>query len=94
MSTKSVYELYKLGQKSSRKNVLAHLSPKIEEFEVGENEALHKPTGTKWTAHPGIGEPHLYEQGKLGAVLDSGDQYRVFEVTEMARRLLSERLAK
>ncbi len=74
--------------------VSAYLSPKIEEFEVGENEALHKPTGAKWTAHPAIGEPHLYERGKLGDVLNSGDQYRVFEITEMARQLLRERSAK
>ena len=69
------------------------LKPKIEEFEVGENEVIHKPTGAKWTAHPGVGEPHLYETGKLRDVLSDGDHYQVDEVTEMARRLLRERLA-
>ena len=75
-------------------NTLALLRPKIEEFEVGENEVLHKPTGAKWIERPGIGEPHLYETDKLRDVLGSGDHYQVHEVTEMERRLLRERLAK
>jgi hypothetical protein len=73
---------------------LTLLRPKIEELEVRENEVLHKPTRAKWTAHPGIAEPHLYEAGKLRDVLGSGDHYQGYEVTEMARQLLRERLAK
>jgi hypothetical protein len=59
-------------------NTLALLRPKIEEFAVGQNEVIHKPTDAKWTAHPGIGEPHLYETGKLRDVLGSGDHYQLY----------------
>jgi hypothetical protein len=31
--------------------------PKLEEFEVRENEVIHKPTNATWTAYPGRLEP-------------------------------------
>jgi hypothetical protein len=68
--------------------------PAREEFEIKENEVLHKPTNATWTAYPGVGEPHLFRRSMLGSVLQNGDDYREDEVTAMARTLLAERLKK
>jgi hypothetical protein len=65
--------------------------PKLEEFEISENEVVHKPTKATWTAYAGRPEPHLYRQSMLGSVLPNGDDYREDEVTAMALKLLAER---
>jgi hypothetical protein len=68
--------------------------PKREEFDVSENEVVHKPTNATWTAYSGRPEPHPCRPSMLGSVLPNGDDYRENEVTEMALRLLAERLTK
>jgi hypothetical protein len=65
--------------------------PKLEEFEVRENEVIHKPTNATWTAYPGRPEPRSYRRSMLGSVLPNGDDYREHEVTAMAIKLLAER---
>jgi hypothetical protein len=65
--------------------------PKLEEFEVGENQVIHKPTNATWTAYPGRPEPCSYRLSMLGSVLPNGDDYREHEVTAMALKLLAER---
>ena len=67
-------------------------SPTVDEFEVSENEVLHKPTNATWTAYPGQAEPHLYRPSMLGSVLPSGDDYREDDVTTIALRLLRDQL--
>ena len=67
--------------------------PRLEEFEVSENEVVHTPTNATWTAYPGKPEPHLYQPSMLGSVLPNGDDYREHEVTAMARKLLADRLS-
>jgi hypothetical protein len=68
--------------------------PEDSEFEIRENEVEHKPTGATWTAYPARPEAHLYRQAMLGSVLPNGDDYREHEVTEIALRLLRERLKR
>jgi hypothetical protein len=68
--------------------------PSVAEFEVDGDEVIHKPTNATWTAYPGRPEPHLFRQSMLGSVLPNGDDYREHEVTEIALRLLRERLDK
>jgi hypothetical protein len=68
--------------------------PTTEEFELDENEVVHTPTNATWTAYPGRPEPHIQRRSMLGSVLPNGDDYREDEVTEMALRLLRERLDK
>jgi hypothetical protein len=66
--------------------------PTREEFEVSENQVVHTPTNATWTAYPGHARAHLYRPSRLGGVLPNGDDYREDEVTEMALRLMAERL--
>jgi len=68
--------------------------PTPDEFEIRENEVIHKPTNATWTAYPESAEPVWYRQSALGSVLSNGDDYREDEVAAMARRLLAERLTK
>lgn len=74
--------------------MVRRVKPVLEEFEIGENEVIHKPTNATWTAHPGMAEPHLFRRSSLGSVLANGDDYREDEVTIIAIRLLAERLNK
>ena len=69
-----------------------HVRPTRDQFEVRENEVIHKPTGAVWMASPGDPEPSHHRQAQLGSVLPNGDDYRTHEVAEMARQLLRERL--
>jgi hypothetical protein len=71
--------------------IMGRVRPREEEFEVRENEVVHKPTNATWTAYPGEAQPHLYRQSMLGSVLKNGDDYREDEVTQMALKLLAER---
>jgi hypothetical protein len=68
--------------------------PKLEEFEVSENEVVHKPTNATWTAYEGRPEPSTHRASMLGSVLPNGDDYREHEVTAMALKLLADRLKK
>jgi hypothetical protein len=62
-----------------------------EQFEVGENEVMHRPTCATWIAYPGRPEAKSYRRGMLGSVLSDGDDYDEGEVTTMALQLLAAR---
>ena len=70
------------------------VEPAREEFDVRENEVVHRPTNATWTADPGVAYHKLYRQSMLGSVLPNGDDYREDEVAKIALQLLRERLAK
>jgi hypothetical protein len=65
--------------------------PMREEFEIKENEVMHRPTNASWSAYPGKPEPSTYRRSMLGGVLPNGDDYREDEVTAMALSLLASR---
>jgi hypothetical protein len=67
------------------------VKPTHAEFEMKENEVVHKPTNATWTAYPGSPEAKSYRPSMLGSVLPNGDGYREDEVKAMALRLLSGR---
>jgi len=71
-----------------------HIRPSRHEFEVKENEVVHKPTGASWTAYPGDPNWSHHRPGVLGNVLKNDGYYRSDEVDEMACQLLRERLVK
>jgi len=59
--------------------------PKRDEFELGENEVTHKPTGAWFGAYPG--RPEIANRSKV----DTGD-YIDYEIVQIAELLLKERL--
>ena len=65
--------------------------PTREQFEVGENEVVHRPTYATWTAYPGRPEAKSYRRGMLGSKLSDSDDYDEDEVTTMALQLLAAR---
>lgn len=85
---------FPLIQADGEQTMATRKLPTREEFEVKENEVVHKPTNATWTAYPGRAEPHLFRQSMLGSVLANGDDYREHEVTAIALQLLKERLAE
>lgn len=62
-----------------------------DQFQVDENEVVHRPTGARWTAYPGRPEPHLCSAGMLGSLLPSGEDYRREDVERVALQLLAAR---
>lgn len=70
------------------------IQPTRQEFEIKENEVVHKPTNAMWGAYTGIAKPHYFRRNMLGSVLPNGNNYREDEVTQMAHQLLAERLKK
>jgi hypothetical protein len=83
-----------LDVKALRRMVMGRKIPSEDEFEVKENEVVHKPTGATWTAYTGRPEPANCRQAMLGSVLPNGDDYRPHEVELIALRLLANRLKK
>ena len=65
-----------------------------EQFELMDDVVIHTPTGAKFTAYPGEGQPHNVNWGKCGDLLANGDDYSREDVFQCAKKLLSERLQK
>ena len=63
-----------------------------DQFDIEENTVVHRPTSARFTAYPGIAEPHQKTLGLLGSVLPNGHDYREHEVIQIARSLLAKRL--
>lgn len=63
-----------------------------EQFELGEDEVVHIPTGARFWAYPEIAEPHGVNWNRAGDILDNGDQYEQEEIREIAVALLKGRL--
>lgn len=70
---------------------MPYKAPTEDEFEVTDNEVVHKPTDATWTAYEGRREPADYRPAMLGSVLPNGDDHRKGEVEEIALRLLASR---
>ena len=63
-----------------------------EQFLMSENEIVHMPTGARFTAYPGIAEPHNVNWGPAGDVLPNGEDYSRSKIQAMAARLMKERI--
>jgi len=63
-----------------------------EQFECGEDEVTHVPTGARFWAYPESLEPHGENWGRSGRVLDNGDVYEQAEIYHMACEFLRQRL--
>ena len=64
---------------------------KLDDFEVRENEVIHKPTGARVSAHPGREEPVRVNWGRAGEVLDNGAKYDRDDIMRVAKELLAKR---
>ena len=65
--------------------------PIPDEFEVRENEVIHRPTNARWWAYPGNALLAGFNHGRLGNVLPDGNDYRVEEANRIAVQLLATR---
>jgi hypothetical protein len=65
--------------------------PSLDEFEVQENEVIHKPTNARFTAYPGIPHLHSFNRSRLGDILPNGDDYEIGAVQRIAEQLLARR---
>jgi len=68
--------------------------PTLEEFELGVDQVIHKPTNAMWSALPGYAEPYAFRRSMLGSLLSNGDDYWEGEVAASARKLLADRLKR
>jgi hypothetical protein len=59
-----------------------------EQFEVKENEVVHKPTGALFIAFPGDAKPYFVDWGQCGSVLPNGDNFSQAAVQDMAVRII------
>jgi hypothetical protein len=62
-----------------------------EQFCVNGDVVVHLPTGAKWMAHPKDPQLAALFMGRLGSVLDNGDEYDRRDAHELAMRMLEER---
>jgi hypothetical protein len=62
-----------------------------EQFEIPENQVIHRPTGATWIARPGRPSAGMMCWAKCGEVLPSGEQFDCNEVEQAALRLLRAR---
>jgi hypothetical protein len=71
---------------------MPYTPPNREQFEVRENEVIHKPTGASFAAYPGIAEPHRVNWGRCGDALPNRNDFSRDAVQDMAVQLLRARL--
>jgi hypothetical protein len=62
-----------------------------EQFEILQDVVIHKPTGARFSAHPGRQEIAFLNWGRAGDLLENGDDYRREDVHAMAEQLLRAR---
>ena len=58
-----------------------------QQFELSDHGITHTPTGYTFTAYPGDPSSGTVNRGRLGDTLQSGEDYRPYEVEAMAREL-------
>lgn len=63
-----------------------------EQFEVGIDEVVHRPTGAKFTAYPGDYEMKGVHWGNAGNLLPSNEEYERVAVLRVAQDLLKDLL--
>jgi hypothetical protein len=61
-----------------------------DQFEISPKGITHKPTGAKYTPHPGAPHVGVMNLSQLDNVLPNGDEYRPHEVQTMMERLWAE----
>jgi hypothetical protein len=61
------------------------------QFEIGENEVRHIPTGARFWAYPGIAEPHRCNRGRADIRFPNGEDYHLSDIQVVATQLLVER---
>jgi hypothetical protein len=64
-----------------------------EQFDMAGDCVMHRPTGSWFSAHPGEVEP-CREYIRIDALLNSDNYYLLFEIREVGRKLLGERLSR
>jgi hypothetical protein len=69
-----------------------YVAVSTEQFEFGEDEVTHIPTGARFVAYPEIADPHIVNWGKAGDILDNGEEYERGEIMAMALDILRRRL--
>ena len=76
---------------SARANEMPVTKVTRAQFEIRDNEVVHRPTGACFTAYPGEREPYRVDWAMSGSLLQNGDDYRQADVSRVARQLLAER---
>lgn len=66
---------------------------KRNDFEIRENEVIHKPTGARFSAYPGSKEVKSMNWGRAGDVLESGADYDRDDILRCAQEFLANRTA-
>jgi hypothetical protein len=61
-----------------------------DQFEVSPKGITHKPTGARYTPHPGAPHSGSMNLGQLGNVFTNGEDYRPHEVQTMMEHLWAE----
>lgn len=64
---------------------------KRDDFEIRDNEVVHKPTGARFSAYPGSKATKSVNWGRADEVLESGANYDRDEILRCAEELLSKR---
>ena len=65
-----------------------------EQFQLDCDKVIHRPTGAFWIAYYGDPQLAAISMGRLGAILDNGDEYDRREAHEIAVAMLKERMAR
>ena len=65
-----------------------------EQFTLEGDKVIHPPTGTIWTAYPGDPQLATIFMGRLGEMLENGEEYDRHEAHEIAIKLLQERILR
>ena len=73
---------------------MPHRKALREQFNINGDTVVHAPTGAFWKAYDKDAELSALYMGKLGSVLDSGDEYDPREAHEVALSLLEERVRR
>jgi hypothetical protein len=63
-----------------------------DQFEVRQNEVIHKPTGATFGAHPNDARVRDIDSGLAGKELANGSCYSLADIERVAAQLLAERL--
>ena len=71
---------------------MAWVKASQEQFETRENEVVHKPTGTCFTAAPGSADIRSVSWGRASSRMPSEEKYRDQEIRTIAEMLLRKRL--
>jgi hypothetical protein len=65
-----------------------------DQFALNGDIVVHLPTGAKWIAHPKDPQLAALFMGRLGSVLDNGDEYDRREAHDLALALLEDRVTE